>query len=164
MKPLIAALLVIALMTEPQALHAQSTKTIASPGISLPADYSAWRHVKTQIIQEGPGFERFGGMHHIYANEAAVRGLRSRRFEDGSMLVAEFRELDRKGNVIDGAGIRIVDVMLFDARRFAETNGWGYAEFVGPGLAPREFDSRSECHGCHQTRAAKGYVFSELPK
>jgi hypothetical protein len=133
-------------------------------GITLPADYTSWRHVKTQVIQEGPGFERFGGMHHIYANERALQGLRSRRFEDGAMLVAEFRELDRKGNVIDGGAVRLVDVMLFDARRFAGTDGWGYAEFVGPALIRRAFDSRAECHACHTRRSEQGHVFSELPR
>ena len=131
--------------------------------IALAPDYETWRHVKTQVIQEGPGFERFGGMHHIYANERAVQGLRSRRFEDGAILVAEFRSLARQNNVIDAGAIRLVDVMVFDARRFAETDGWGYAEFVGPELKVRRFDSRNECHACHAKRADKGHVFSELP-
>jgi Cytochrome P460 len=164
MKPVLAAALLIALMVEPAIPMASDAASRTAPfGIALPADYRSWRHVKTQIIQEGPGFERFGGMHHIYANDRALQGLRSRRFEDGAMLVAEFRDLDRKGNVIDGGAIRLVDVMLFDARRFADTDGWGYAELIGPGLNSRTFDSRAECHACHTKRAERGYVFSELP-
>jgi hypothetical protein len=119
--------------------------------------------VKSQIIQEGPGFERFGGMHHIYANERALQGLRSRRFEEGAVLVAEFLTLARQDNVIDAGAIRMVDVMVFDPRRFADTDGWGHAEFVGPELKVRAFDSRTECHACHATRADKGHVFAELP-
>jgi Cytochrome P460 len=143
---------------------ANSTPVEADPNaIPLPPHYEGWRHVKSQVIQEGPGFERFGGMHHIYANERAVQGLHSRRFEEGAILVAEFRTLARQGNVIDGGGIRMVDVMVFDPRRFAATDGWGYAEFVGPELKVRRFDSRAECHTCHAKRADKGYVFSELP-
>jgi hypothetical protein len=165
MKPVLVAALLVALMVTPQLLVAGDTASPATAAsITLPADYQSWRHVKTQIIQEGPGFERFGGMHHIYANDRALQGLRSRRFEDGAILVAEFRELDRKGNVIDGGAIRLVDVMLFDSRRFAGTDGWGYAEFIGPGLSPRTFDSRTECHACHTRRADKGHVFSELPR
>lgn len=160
---LCAALMVV--MVEPEILLATNTApATATANVSLPADYATWRHVKTQIIQEGPGFERFGGMHHIYANERAVRGLRSGRFEDGAILVAEFRDLERKGNIINGGAIRLVDVMRFDARQFATTDGWGYAEFTGPTLQARSFDSNSECHACHRKRADKGHVFSELPK
>jgi Cytochrome P460 len=165
MKPVVVAALLIALMIPLEFLMAgDAASQTAAAGITLPADYRSWRHVKTQIIQEGPGFERFGGMHHIYANDRALQGLRSRRFEDGAMLVAEFRDLDRKANVIDGGAIRLVDVMLFDARRFADTDGWGYAEFIGPGLTSRTFDSRAECHACHTKRADRGHVFSELPR
>ncbi|MBL8517915.1 MAG: cytochrome P460 family protein [Betaproteobacteria bacterium] len=165
MKPATCAVIIIALTLTPGAPQARSASTPPAPAsIALPANYQQWRHVKTQIIQEGPGFERFGGMHHIYANERAVSGLRSRRFERGATLVAEFRELDRKGNVIDGGAIRLVDVMLFDAERFAATDGWGYAEFIGPTLLAKTLDSRLECHACHTKRADKGHVFSELPR
>lgn len=164
MKYLLSLVIIVALMAAPAVLQARSTSApSATAPIALPVDYQQWRHVKTQIIQEGPGFERFGGMHHIYANERALSGLRSRRFENGAMLVAEFRELDRKGNVIDGSAIRLVDVMVFDTARFAATDGWGYAEFIGPNLIPKTLDSRTECHACHTRRADKGFVFSELP-
>jgi hypothetical protein len=165
MKSVLFVALFITLMVQAEPLQGSNTAAqSASAGIPLPAEYQTWRHVKSQIIQEGPGFERFGGMHHIYANERAVQGLRTRRFEDGAMLVAEFRHLDRKGNVIDGGAIRIVDVMLFDASRFAGTDGWGYAEFIGPTLQVKTLDARAECHACHIKRAEKGHVFSELPR
>jgi Cytochrome P460 len=163
MKPLALFALALTLMAGSLPLLAENTPAAAEPAtISLPPDYESWRHVKTQIIQEGPGFERFGGMHHIYANERALQGLRSRRFEEGAILVAEFRTLVRQNNVIDAGAIRIVDVMVFDPRRFADTDGWGYAEFVGPELKVRRFDSRAECHACHAKRADKGHVFTEL--
>lgn len=163
MKPVALFALALALMVWPVLLLADNTPAHADLAtISLPPDYESWRHVKTQVIQEGPGFERFGGMHHIYANERALQGLRSRRFEEGAVLVAEFRTLTRQNNVIDAGAIRIVDVMVFDPRRFAETDGWGYAEFVGPELIVRRFDSRGECHACHAKRADKGHVFTEL--
>jgi Cytochrome P460 len=163
MKPVALFALALTLMVGSELLLADKTPAHADLAtISLPPDYESWRHVKTQIIQEGPGFERFGGMHHIYADERALQGLRSRRFEEGATLVAEFRTLARENNVIDAGAIRIVDVMVFDPRRFAETDGWGYAEFVGPELKVRRFDSRAECHTCHAKRADRGHVFTEL--
>jgi hypothetical protein len=164
MKPVPLFALALTLLIGSDFLFAGNTSAHADPAtISLPPGYENWRHVKTQIIEEGPGFERFGGMHHIYANERALQGLRSRRFEEGAVLVAEFRTLARQNNVIDAGAIRMVDVMVFDPRRFADTDGWGYAEFVGPQLTVRSFDSRVECHGCHMKRADKGHVFTELP-
>jgi hypothetical protein len=163
MKPVALFALALTLMVGSELLLADKTPAHADLAtISLPPDYESWRHVKTQIIQEGPGFERFGGMHHIYANEPALQGLRSRRFEEGATLVAEFRTLARENNVIDAGAIRMVDVMVFDPRRFADTDGWGYAEFVGPELKVRRFDSRAECHACHAKRADRGHVFTEL--
>jgi hypothetical protein len=163
MKPIALFALALTLMVSSELLLADNTPAPADPAtISLPPDYESWRHVKTQIIEEGPGFERFGGMHHIYANERALQGLRSRRFEEGAILVAEFRTLVRQNNVIDAGAIRIVDVMVFDPRRFADTEGWGYAELVGPALKIRRLDSRAECHACHAKRADKGHVFTEL--
>jgi Cytochrome P460 len=163
MKPVALFALALSLMVGSELLLADKTPAHADlVTISLPPDYESWRHVKTQIIQEGPGFERFGGMHHIYANERALQGLRSRRFEEGATLVAEFRTLARQDNVIDAGAIRMVDVMVFDPRRFADTDGWGYAEFVGPELKVRRFDSRAECHACHAKRADRGHVFTEL--
>jgi Cytochrome P460 len=163
MKPVALFALALTLMVRSELLLADNTPAQADLAtISLPPDYESWRHVKTQIIQEGPGFERFGGMHHIYANERALQGLRSRRFEEGAILVAEFRTLARQNNVIDAGAIRMVDVMVFDPRRFADTDGWGYAEFVGPELKVRRFDSRAECHACHAKRVDKGHVFTEL--
>lgn len=163
MKPVALFALALILMVGSELLLADNTPTHADVAtISLPLGYESWRHVKTQIIQEGPGFERFGGMHHIYANERALKGLRSRRFEEGAVLVAEFRTLARQDNVIDAGAIRIVDVMVFDPRRFADTDGWGYAEFVGPELKVRRLDTRAECHACHAKRADKGHVFTEL--
>ncbi len=163
MKPVALLVLALTLMVRSEVLLADHTPAPADAAtISLPSDYESWRHVKTQIIEEGPGFERFGGMHHIYANKRALQGLRSRRFEEGAVLVAEFRTLARQNNVIDAGAIRIVDVMVFDPRRFADTDGWGYAEFVGPELKVRTFDSRTECHACHAKRADKGHVYTEL--
>jgi hypothetical protein len=163
MKPIVLFALALTLMVSSELLLADNTPAPADPAtISLPPDYESWHHVKTQIIEEGPGFERFGGMHHIYANERALHGLRSRRFEEGAILVAEFQTLVRQNNVIDAGAIRMVDVMVFDPRRFADTDGWGYAEFVGPELKVRRLDSRAECHACHVKRADKGHVFTEL--
>jgi Cytochrome P460 len=163
MKTVALFALALTLMVGSELLLADNTPAHADLAtISLPPDYESWRHVKTQIIQEGPGFERFGGMHHIYANERALQGLRSRRFEQGAILVAEFRTSARQDNLIDAGAIRMVDVMVFDPRRFADTDGWGYAEFVGPELTVRRFDSRAECHACHAKRADKGHVFTEL--
>jgi hypothetical protein len=60
-----------------------------------------------------------------------------------------------------------VDLMVKDGKRFAETGGWGYAQF--------NYDSKSDSftplgnnakcgYACHTAAAAKDYVFTAFPK
>src|SRR5262245_2365207 len=60
-----------------------------------------------------------------------------------------------------------IDFMAKDSKRFADSGGWGYAQF--------NYDAASEAftplgtgamcgYGCHQAAAAKDYVFTGYPK
>src|SRR5690349_4093657 len=66
--------------------------------VPYPEGYRAWQHVRSAYIGPGPGHERFGGMHHIYANAMAMQGLRSGQFADGAVLVFDLLEVEQKGN------------------------------------------------------------------
>jgi hypothetical protein len=134
----------------------------ADPEVPYPEGYRAWQHVRSAYIGPGPGHERFGGMHHIYANAKAMQGLRSGQFADGAVLVFDLLEVEPKGNTLIESRRRFVDVMTRDSVSFASTGGWGYAEFKGDSRTERtvgQHNALKECHECHTKQAARGFVF-----
>jgi len=65
----------------------------AGPEVPFPLGYRGWTHIKSAWVGEGGmGFPRFGGMHHIYANPAAVRGYKTGAFPNGSVVVFDVLE------------------------------------------------------------------------
>lgn len=139
----------------------------AAPSPDFPDGYRAWRHVSTGLIgPHAPAYAVNGGFHHIYANPMALQGYKDGRFPDGAVLVYDLIEaVDRGGGVTGQGARRHVDVMVRDSRRFAATDGWGYAEFAAGERAPRPGIAASQdtaCHACHQRAAARGFVFSSL--
>ena len=106
-------------------------------GVDYPSGFRSWQHVKTGIIQPGhPLEELFGGIHHIYANSKAMKGLQAEQYEVGSVFVFDLRDYKNSDNVIVEAGRKRVDVMQFDMDRFADTGGWGFASFAGDSMTP----------------------------
>jgi hypothetical protein len=138
-----------------------------APSPDFPDGYRDWRHVSTGLVgPHAPAYAVNGGFHHIYANPLALQGYRDGRFPDGAVLVYDLIEaVDRGGGVTGQGARRHVDVMVRDSRRFAATDGWGYAEFAAGERSPRPGIAASQnttCHACHQRAAARGFVFSSL--
>lgn len=72
--------------------------------VNYPSGYRSWQHVKSMIIQPGhPLADSFGGIHHIYANAAAMRGLTGGQYDDGAVFV--FDLLDYKNRTTHTADI-----------------------------------------------------------
>ncbi|QWP78837.1 cytochrome P460 family protein [Lysobacter sp. K5869] len=136
----------------------------SAPAVPYPDGYPHWTHLKSGLINPGhPAYPRFGGLHHVYANAAALEGNRNGRYADGSVLVYDlFETRDRGDGLVEQGPRRHIDVMVKDSRRFAATAGWGYAEFAAgqrnDRLKPAERDG---CAACHASRAQHGHVFSE---
>lgn len=132
--------------------------------VDYPHGYRHWTHVKSLILEPGhPLYASFGGLHHIYANERALKGYRSGKFPDGAVIVFDLLEVDKGGNAIAEGPRKIVGVMRRDARRFKDTGGWGFEGFAKGDPKQRAVGdaAKGACFGCHAEQAAKtGYVFS----
>lgn len=130
--------------------------------VDYPADYRSWQHVKSMIIQPGhPLEDPFGGIHHVYANEIAMRGMPSGRYDEGAVFVFDLLEYIESDRVIVESNRLRLDVMQFDAARFKKTGGWGYTTFVGDSPSRRlEQDVVVACFACHKAQEPSGYVFS----
>jgi hypothetical protein len=136
------------------------------PPVPYPEGHRGWYHVKTMAIDRGhPLFDSFGGIHHLYANERAMRGYRSGKFANGAVIVFDLLEMTKTDDhaIVEGPR-KVLGVMRKDARRYAKTGGWGFEAFKGDSRSERVVGAKAEqaCFGCHAGQKAKDYVFSTL--
>jgi Cytochrome P460 len=134
-----------------------------APLVAYPDGYRSWRHVKSMLIEPGhPLHESFGGLHHLYANDAAMRGYREGRFEDGSVIVFDLLEAVRADNAVTTGQRKVLGVMEKNARRYASTGGWGFEGFKGDSRTERAVGANAAkaCFGCHLSQKQRDYVFS----
>lgn len=132
-------------------------------GVGYPSGYRSWQHVKSMIIQPGHALEdRFGGIHHIYANSKAMSGLTGGRYKDGAVFVFDLLDYDDGENTIVEAARKRIDVMQYDSERFSATGGWGFESFVGDSTTERvDQDVVTACFDCHIPAKESNYVYSE---
>jgi hypothetical protein len=136
----------------------------AAPPVPYPEGYRQWTHVKSMVIQPGhPLHDAFGGIHHIYANEKAVRGYRKGGpMPDGAVIVFDLLEADAGGNAIQEGARKVVGVMVKDTAKWRATGGWGFEGFKGDSKTERAVgaEAATACFGCHAPQKAQDYVFS----
>lgn len=136
------------------------------PG-QFPAGYRSWTHVKSALATPTfPSTDAPGGLHHVYANDKAMTGLKTGTFPDGAALVFDLLSVrERNGLVAEGPRNR-VDVMVKDSGAYPKSGGWWFGRFMGDDwgkevLTPAQ---RSACFQCHQQPRARDYVISEFRK
>jgi hypothetical protein len=141
---------------------AATAMAMATP-VAYPDGYRHWTHVKSATVNPAsPAYAHFGGMHHIYANKAALAGYAARSFPDGSAIVFDVLEWKEAAQSSETGARRILDVMVKDSRRYAATGGWGYTEFQGDSRTERNVgpSDMAKCAGCHQKNGRQDSVFS----
>ena len=151
------------------ALLATSAFAAAAPDavVPYPEGYREWTHVSSAFVgPQSAGFDRNGGLHHIYANKEAVFGYRSGRFGDGSMIVVDWLEPREKDGVVTEGPRRRLDVMRKDGKSNGEAGGWRFEQFKGDSRTERLVtpEIAARCVACHSQRKEQDYVFSALRK
>lgn len=130
--------------------------------VPYPQDYRSWHHVKSMVIQPGhPLHDAFGGIHHVYANDAALSGLSSGHYADGAVFAFDLLATVEGGNAIQEGQRKVLGVMHKSGSGFPSTGGWGFAGFTSPGHDVVN-DMETQCFQCHAAQGASGYVFSKL--
>ena len=70
------------------AILLNATAYAESAPVPYPAGYRSWHHVKSMVINPGHGlYDAFGGIHHLYANPAAMKGYQTGKWSDGAVIV-----------------------------------------------------------------------------
>jgi hypothetical protein len=138
-----------------------------SPDVPYPRDFRTWHHVKSIVV--GPEHRSFpirGGIHHYYANEQAMKGYRTGRFPNGSVIVDEAvftkdGEGPGKGILLEGDR-RALDVMVKNDRLYRDTGGWGFDHFNGDAkTGTLNTEARAKCLECH-AKAKRDHVYSSV--
>lgn len=151
-----AALLTVA------ALPSIASDTKAVP---YPQGYRDWHHVKSMIISPGHSlYDTFGGIHHLYANPAAVKGYKSGKWPDGAVIVFDLLDTKTAENTVTEGARKVVGVMHRDATKYAATGGWGFEGFKGDSKTERAVgaNAATACYACHTAQKDSGFVFSKM--
>lgn len=77
------------------------------------------------VIQQGhPLYDSFGGIHHIYANEKALKAMKNGKTNpDGSVLIFDLMDARSENNAIVEGPRKVLGVMQKDAKKFSKTGG-----------------------------------------
>src|SRR4051812_18672127 len=139
--------------------------------VSFPDGYRSWTFLHSSLVPASfPGFSKSpcdkpctNGIFYFYANEEAMKGLRTGNYADGAAIAEEMLEfrVGEKGG--GGEGRRVLTaVMVKDSQRYAATGGWGFGHF-NEGSKTNALDAKAQqvCFQCHIPRKDHGYVFTE---
>ena len=138
--------------------------------VAFPDGYRNWTFLHSSLVPAAFGaFSKTpcvkpctNGIFHFYANERAMKGLRSGVYEDGAIIAEEMLEFKIGENGAGGEGRRVLAaVMVRDARRYASTGGWGFGNFdEGSKVNTLDAKAQQTCFQCHIARKDSGYVFT----
>jgi hypothetical protein len=134
---------------------------LSGDNVAYPDGYRSWTHVKSGILGPEHPNVHYRGFNHVYANDLAKAGYRTGKFPEGAEIIVDVIEAVTAENYISEGQRRHMDVMLKDSVRFAETGGWGYAQFERDN-SPRmlTLEQKKACFNCHAKQ--KDHVFSEF--
>lgn len=156
---MIRSLAAVALLGAATAVYAQD--------VPYPKGYRDWHHVKSMVINPGhPLYDAFGGIHHLYANKAALKGYAGGAFPDGAVIVFDLLEARSADNAVTEGARKVVGVMHKDAKKYAATGGWGFEGFKGDSQTDRAVGANAAkaCFECHASQKSRDYVFSSTRK
>jgi hypothetical protein len=131
----------------------------------FPTGFRNWFAVNSMIVtKDSPMFGQIGGMHIIYVNAKGLPTLKKGGpfpYPDGTRFADDVHDFSVKdGSYVEG-GKKAVTVMVKDAKKYAETGGWGFQVWAGGDPSkPLITDSKQPCFACHTPQKANDYTFS----
>lgn len=132
---------------------------ISLNGIAYIPDYKNWQAVSST--------ERFdnGTMRVIFGNEIAVKAIKDHKtnpWPNGTIFAkAAWDQLIDSGGYITPGAFKQVEYMIKDTKRFASTEGWGWARFLSTKLEPYGKTAfTTECINCHRPMKDNDFVFT----
>lgn len=147
------------------------------------SDYEDWPLIATSLPDDAGGCgSRAGCTKAILGNPAMLKAYRDgipangQAVPDGAAMAKvewlKGHETTPYGATVPAAQTQVA-FMVKDAKRFPDTNGWGYATFEYDAASATfkatkpttASNARTMCHGCHTAGAkARDFVFTEYAK
>lgn len=168
--------LVVAALMGGGAYAAKDRLDVPGPnGIALSEfrGYETWQAVAPSQTE--------GGLKVIVANPVMINAYKAgipdngKPVPDGAMF-AKIEWISKKDTespypVVIPDTLKLVGFMIKDSKRFRESDGWGYAQFLYD-PATDSFKSESNdpdfgkkvCHQCHTLVSVRDFVFTAFPK
>jgi len=129
-------------------------------GLAFDPSFESWKLISTTDRGDNNTF-RF-----ILGNDVATEAVRSGNISpwpDGTRFakVAWQQELGEDGLIHPGSFVQ-VELMVKDARRYRDTDGWGWGRWRGLDLKPYGEDAHfaGECTSCHLPVRGNDYVYT----
>jgi hypothetical protein len=139
-------------------------------GVKIPAGYRDWKVIAADNLLV-PG--KFDQLRVQLGNEMAIKAFKEGTlpFPDGSIIAAihwnrvpsEFNnevlagEFPGAQSFVVGSAAN-VQFMVKDSKKYAETGGWGFADFTG--AKPADKAMHETCFPCHGPAKDRDYVFT----
>ncbi|WP_080779616.1 heme-binding domain-containing protein [Chryseobacterium phocaeense] len=133
---------------------------VSSNGVKYTDDFKNWKVISMSTL-----FDH--SIRVIYGNDIAVKAVETENFHpwpDGSIIVKSVWKQEElaDGEVRAGAFVN-AQFMVKDAKKYTDTEGWGFAKFSGNDLHPTGKTAsfaKESCIACHRQLAEKtGYLF-----
>jgi hypothetical protein len=170
--PVSAIVIVLLAVLGSMAIAAQDRYTLKVPnGLAFSEfrGYENWRDVAVSQTENG--------LKVIAANDAMIDAYREgvpgngKPFPEGSKIVkiewASKKNPESPYFVMVPDTLKSVSFIEKDTKRFPDTNGWAYAQFLydaaSDTFTPHGDDAKCG-HACHTAVAAKDYIFTAYPK
>ncbi len=129
-------------------------------GVPFFPDYKQWKLMSTTDRGDNKTLRMIAG------NDVAMKAVEARKtnpWPDGSVFakITVAAADDGAGHISAGKFVQ-VEFMVKDAKKYAETKGWGYARYKGDELKPYGADAHfdRECVGCHEPMRDNDYVYT----
>lgn len=134
-------------------------------GITLPEGYRDWRLISV-AHEEG----KLNDLRAILGNDIAIEAFRAgqRPFPDGTIIARlawDYEKLAESEAAFGQAQSYVavhpkngVQFMVKDSKKYAATDGWGYAHFNDG--KPADAKVHETCHACHQAATSRDFVFN----
>ena len=138
----------------------------ASPiyGVKIPTGYRDWKLISV-THEEGD----FNQLRAQLGNDVAINAYREGTlpFPDGAVIVAlhwkrvpsdeDNRVFGKVQAFVAGSPVNM-QVMVKDSKKYAETGGWGFADFTDG--KPADEAKHKPCFGCHEPAKDRDFVFT----
>ena len=133
-------------------------------GVKIPPGYRDWKLIS--VAHEAGSLNDFRA---ILGNDVAIKAYREEKlpFPDGTMIVRlawsyvpseeNNKVFGRAQSFVAGTPINI-QLMVKDSRKYAATDGWGFAQFKDG--KPADEAVHKTCFPCHEPAKARDFVFT----